>query len=241
MSFFSLKAQAVSLAAVAGFLDGYAYLAYKTYVSFMSGNTTLAGLKTGQALLLAVLPAGMGIACFLGGSFAGTWVADSKAAQAHRLIFGASAFLLAVFAALSLHGTPPAVPGIALLSFAMGLVNPALSKIGAEAVSLTFVTGTLNKIGGHLASAARGEVPADAQGLWDTYGYRARVEAGLWVGFFGGASLSGVLAPRFGAAVLSLPLAVLALFAAFSRANTPKAKTSGAGAPTAKTPARDPG
>ena len=242
MSFFSVKMQAVSLAAVAGFLDGYAFLTYKTYVSFMSGNTTTVGLKTGQSLFSAALPAGTAILFFLGGSFAGTWVADSKAAQAHRLIFGASAFLLAVFAVLSLHGTPPAVPGIALLSFAMGLVNPALSKIGAEAVSLTFVTGTLNKIGGHLASAARGEVPADAQGDWDTYGYRARVEAGLWAGFFGGAILSGVLAPRFGAGTLLLPLLVLTLFAVFSRAaNTPAAKTSGAGAPTAKTPAHGPG
>ncbi len=236
MSFFSLKAQAVSLAAVAGFLDGYAYLAYKTYVSFMSGNTTLAGLKSGQALFPAVLPAGTAIACFLGGSFAGTWVAASKTAQAHRFLFGAAAVLLALFAALSRHGTPPAVPGIALLSFAMGLVNPALSKIGAEAVSLTFVTGTLNKIGGHLASAARQQVPSDAQGPWDTHGHRARVEAGLWAGFFGGAVLSGVLAPRFEAEALLLPLVVLALFATFSQA-----KMSGAGAAKLKTLGHGPG
>jgi hypothetical protein len=43
---------------------------------------------------------------------------------------------------------------IALLSLSMGMTNPALAKIGAESVSLTFVTGTLNRIGGHLASAA---------------------------------------------------------------------------------------
>ena len=234
MSFFSLNLQAVCLGAVAGFLDGYAFLAYKTYVSFMSGNTTLAGLKSGQALFAAAWPAGTAIVFFLGGSFVGTWTAASKSAQAHRLIFGASAVLLAVFVAFSLHGTPAAVPGIALLSFAMGLVNPALSKIGAEAVSLTFVTGTLNKIGGHLASAARRETPPDAQGPWDTYGYRARVEAGLWAGFFGGAVLSGFLAPRFGAGALLLPLLVLALFAGFSRAKTSGAvqRTSKAGSPS---------
>jgi len=33
-------------------------------------------------------------------------------------------------------------------------MNPAFSKIGAESVSLTFVTGNLSRIGGHLASAA---------------------------------------------------------------------------------------
>ena len=240
MSSFNLKLQAVCLA-VAGFLDGYAYSVYKTYVSFMSGNTTLAGLETGQALLAAALPAGAAIACFLGGSFAGTWAAASKAAQAHRLIFGASAVLLAVFAALSRHGTPPAVSGIALLSFSMGLVNPALSKIGAEAISLTFVTGTLNKIGGHLASAARGETPSDSQGLWDTHAYRARVEAGLWAGFFGGAALSGALAPRFGLPTLLLPLSALTLFAAFSHVKISEPKTSDAGAAKPKTPGHGPG
>jgi uncharacterized membrane protein YoaK (UPF0700 family) len=37
-------ALAVFLALVAGYLDGYGLLVLGTYVSFMSGNTTLAGL-----------------------------------------------------------------------------------------------------------------------------------------------------------------------------------------------------
>lgn len=234
MSFFSLKAQAVCLAAVAGFLDGYAYLTYKTYVSFMSGNTTLAGLTTGQGLFSAALLSGTAIVFFLGGSFAGTWMANSKSLQSHRLIFGVSALLLATFAALSLYAAPSAAIGIALLSSAMGMVNPALSKIGAEAISLTFVTGTLNKIGTHLALAARHITPADMQGPWDTHSYRAQVEAGLWAGFLSGAMLSGVLAPRFGTWTLLLPLTVLALFAALGRA-----KTSSADAAKVATPDHD--
>src|ERR1039458_2618832 len=39
---------AVFLALVAGYLDGYGLLVLGTYVSFMSGNTTFAGLKSGQ-------------------------------------------------------------------------------------------------------------------------------------------------------------------------------------------------
>jgi len=34
-----------------------------------------------------------------------------------------------------------------MLNLAMGKMNPALSKVGAESVSLTFVAGTLNRIG----------------------------------------------------------------------------------------------
>jgi uncharacterized membrane protein YoaK (UPF0700 family) len=40
---------AVLLALIAGYLDGYGLLSLKTYVSFMSGNTTFTGLKSGQA------------------------------------------------------------------------------------------------------------------------------------------------------------------------------------------------
>jgi Cupin len=53
---------------------------------------------------------------------------------------------------------------IAMLSVPMGMMNPALSKIGAESVSLTFVTGNLRRIGGHLASAAGRNPLPDAQG-----------------------------------------------------------------------------
>jgi len=41
-------ASAVLLALLAGYLDGYGLLVLGTYVSFMSGNTTFAGLKSGQ-------------------------------------------------------------------------------------------------------------------------------------------------------------------------------------------------
>ena len=82
---------------------------------------------------------------------------------------------------------------IALLSFGTGMLNPALSHIGAEAVSLTFVTGTLSRIGSHLALAlGRTPVPA-SEGPWDTHLYRARISAQLWASFISGAVLSGMV------------------------------------------------
>ncbi len=49
---------------------------------------------------------------------------------------------------------------IAILSLAMGMLNVAMSRLGAEPVSLTFVTGTLARVGtppgaGAAAGAAR--------------------------------------------------------------------------------------
>jgi len=79
----------------------------------------------------------------------------------------------------------------------MGMMNPALSKVGVESVSLTFVTGTLNRTGGHLAAAAgRKPLPA-AQPSGDSYLARAGVDASVWSGFLVGAGLSGMAGSHF--------------------------------------------
>ena len=68
---------AIHLALIAGYVDAYALLAYGTYVSFMSGNTTQTGSMAGQGRLLAALPSAVAIVFFVAGSFAGTWLTQS--------------------------------------------------------------------------------------------------------------------------------------------------------------------
>ena len=96
------------------------------------------------------------------------------------------------------HSSLDANLGIAMLSSAMGLLNPAVSRTGTEPQSLTFVTGTLNKIGGHLALAARRERPSDSEGAGDTHLHRALLEGYIWAGFLAGAVLSGLAASWLG-------------------------------------------
>jgi uncharacterized membrane protein YoaK (UPF0700 family) len=79
------------------------------------------------------------------------------------------------------------------VGFGNGMVNPALSKIGAESVSMTFMTGTLSRIGSHLALALKGSRLPASEGPWDTHLYRAGLDARLWASFFCGAILSGFL------------------------------------------------
>ncbi len=185
-------ASAVFLALIAGYLDGYGLLFLGTYVSFMSGNTTFAGLKSGQGNIHAALPSAIAIVFFVSGSFLGNLLTQSKLRQSHRLIFFVVASLLATVAGVERHGLWNAGAEIALLSLAMGMMNPALSKVGAESVSLTFVTGTLNRIGGHLAAAAgRKPLPVE-HGPRDSHLARARIDAGIWSGFLVGAGLSGM-------------------------------------------------
>jgi uncharacterized membrane protein YoaK (UPF0700 family) len=210
---------AICLALTAGYLDGYGLLVLGTYVSFMSGNTTMAGLSIGQANLLAALSPGVAIVSFVAGSLVGNLVTHSRLRHGHRVLFGFVAALLVVVWRLS-HNTMLANVNIAGLGFGMGMVNPALSRIGAEAVSLTFVTGTLSRIGSHLAFALwRAPVPAP-EGSWDTHLYRARIDAQLWASFISGAALSGMVMSVTKNFVLLPGIAMMVVLALVSPAET---------------------
>jgi uncharacterized membrane protein YoaK (UPF0700 family) len=174
-------ATAVFLALIAGYLDGYGLLFLKTNVSFMIGNTTFTGLKSGQANFQAALPSAIAIVFFVTGSFLGNLFTQSRLRYSHRMIFGLTAGLLATVASLERHGLWNAAAEIAMLSMAMGMMNPALSKVGAESVSLTFVTGTLSRIGGDLASAAGQKPLPDGRGPADSHLARARIDASVLV------------------------------------------------------------
>jgi uncharacterized membrane protein YoaK (UPF0700 family) len=217
---------AVVLALVAGYLDGYGLFVLGTYVSFMSGNTTFAGLKSGQGNFPAALPSAIAILFFATGSFLGNLFAQSRLRYSHRLIFGLIAGLVATVGGIERHGLWNAPAEIALLSMAMGMMNPALSKVGAESVSLTFVTGTLNRIGGHLAAAAGRKPLSEGQGPGDSHLARARIDASIWSGFLVGAALSGMAASRFQMWALLPPCIVMIALGLFSECATPSPEKS---------------
>jgi uncharacterized membrane protein YoaK (UPF0700 family) len=216
-------AGAIFCAVVAGYLDGYGLLFLKTYVSFMSGNTTSTGVMIGSAKFGAASNAALAITCFVAGSFFGSLLAESKARHIHRVSFATVAVLLGAVAGLEWSGPANTAFEIALLCLAMGVVNPALTKIGVEPVSLTFVTGTLNRIGGHLASAVGQKPLKDSNREGDSHLRRAGIDASVWCGFIGGAVLAGMLLPSVRAWALLPPCAVMVLLGLFSdRAPTPE-------------------
>ena len=99
----------------------------------------------------------------------------------------------------------------------MGVMNCALARVGAQPVSLTFVTGSLSRVGSNLALAVTRAPLRDAQGPWDTHLRRALLLSRIWVGFLIGALLSGAATPRYGAWVLLPPALILSVLAAFDR------------------------
>ena len=210
------KMQAICLALVAGYVDGYALRLFGAYVSFMSGNTTFTGMKLGQGYLNAAIPTALAIAGFFTGSFVGNWLAHSQIRNPPRLLLAASATLLTCFIVLNWHSTANLATAIPILSIAMGMINPAVSRVGQESVSLTFVTGTLNRIGSHLAQAAHHKQPEDAEDPTDTHLHRAFIEASVWIRFLLGAILSA-LAHSLGSLCLLPPLLILVTFALIPR------------------------
>jgi uncharacterized membrane protein YoaK (UPF0700 family) len=210
---------AISLALIAGYVDAYGIVVFSTYVSFMSGNTTQAGVTIGQGDLLVALSSGLAIVFFVTGSCAATCLACSRPRHSRQLLFGVVAALLGTNIGLTQTGWMNTCAGIATLSLSMGLMNNMLSRVGAEAVSLTFVTGTLNRLGSHLALAINQAVPDDAQGPWDTHLRRAALLALIWTGFLTGAVLCGATIRYCGVWVLLLPGLILLALALFWRDN----------------------
>jgi uncharacterized membrane protein YoaK (UPF0700 family) len=211
------KWKAVALAMVAGIVDGYGIITYRTYLSYMSGNTTQTGYKIGQLDFAAAAPSAIAIVFFVGGSFAGSFLVHSNARRPHWLVFGlVTASLAAIIGLTQLRFMSSSVH-IAVLSFAMGAMTMALTRVGAQQVRLTFVTGTLHSLGEHLALAVRHAPLRDSQGAWDTHIRRAALLACIWGGFLAGALLSGAGTPQFGAWILLLPIAMLSALTLLDR------------------------
>ena len=213
-------ALAIFLALIAGYLDGYGLLFLGVFVSFMSGNTTTAGLKSGQFNFHAAVPSAIAVLFFVSGSFFANLISQSKLRHSHRMIFFAVAGLLATVVALERHGLSNAAAEIAMLSVAMGMTNPALTKIGGESMSITFVTGTLNRVGGHLAAAVARKPLPELHGLGDSHLARARIDASVWSGFLVGAALSGMAGPHFRLWALLPPCVVMIALSLFSKPST---------------------
>jgi uncharacterized membrane protein YoaK (UPF0700 family) len=208
---------AAALALIAGFIDAYGMITYGVFVSFMSGNTTQTGYQTAEGAFGPASLSALAILFFVVGSFAGTLMVEFAGRYARRVLYCVVAAALAAIAGLTQLGMLPGAFAIAAISVAMGVMNNALSRVGAQAVSLTFVTGSLSRVGSSLALALRRAPLRDAQGPWDTHLRRALLLARLWLGFLVGAFLSGATTPRYGAVVLSAPALILAVLAVFDR------------------------
>jgi uncharacterized membrane protein YoaK (UPF0700 family) len=202
-------ARVLLLVGVAGYVDAFGLLNFQTFVSFMSGNTTTAGLEIGLASAGAALPPLFAVVFFVVGVFLGAMIAVANPVRAQQLCFALVAALIAAFMIAARGGGLNNLVSIATLSLAMGLLNTTVSRIGVEPVNVGYVSGTLSKMADHAARAVARQPLPDAQARWDTHAWRALLLAGVWTVFFVGAILSGAATVRFGADALLVPFAAL--------------------------------
>ncbi|PYE84536.1 YoaK family protein [Pseudoroseicyclus aestuarii] len=198
---------AVALAALAGAVDAIGFLHFgELYVSFMSGNTTQAGLDAAAGRVSGVGAALSLIAAFVTGVVAGELAGAGAGRWRIAVLLAVLALSLAgVTALVAAQGRPTAATG-PLLALVMGLQNAVLHRQGAAGLALTYVTGTLVNLGRALADAAMGRGP-----------WRVALRfAGLWAGLCTGAVLGAVLAMRDAGLALGCAAGAAALLCALS-------------------------
>ncbi|MEI9906160.1 MAG: YoaK family protein [Asticcacaulis sp.] len=146
----------VGAAALAGFIDAMGFLQLRgLFVSFMSGNSTqlAVNLARGAWPVVGVLAAILGL--FVGGTFIGTLAAHFCTVRTRvPAVIGLSSGLLV--AAGVAEAFNQSILVVALMTLAMGVENAAFLRNGEVVVGLTYMTGTLVKLGQKLAVVVLG-------------------------------------------------------------------------------------
>jgi uncharacterized membrane protein YoaK (UPF0700 family) len=191
---------AAGLCALAGFVDATAFISLGGFfVSFMSGNTTRFAVGLARGAGAAALGAGL-IAAFVLGVMAGTLLRRRAVKNQAAWVLALVAILLAFAAAL---GTTRFLTGSGLaMALAMGAENAVFEREGEVHIGLTYMTGTLVKLGQHLLNALCG-IEGRA---WRSYLL-------LWLGLAGGAVTGALLHPLLGLGGLWIAALAAALFA----------------------------
>lgn len=158
---------AAGLTANAGFVDGLFFIHLGGYfVSFMSGNSTRAAAELAQGNFGAWIAASSIILAFIIGVMLSSFAvrfgpkrfhqpADSllseRVAPHGSAVWMAYALMLLGGSAAVISATEPAAPFI--VAAATGAINGTFTRRGEVTVGLTYMTGTLVKMGQSLASA----------------------------------------------------------------------------------------
>ena len=136
---------AACLSALAGYVDAIGFLGTGGFfVSFMSGNSTRFGVGVVDSLGFA-LTAGALVGAFVLGVMAASFIGRGAGPRRQEgVMFFVAASLVA--AASVAHVAPP-LATFALVAFAMGAENMLFEADGEVRIGLTYMTGTLVKIG----------------------------------------------------------------------------------------------
>jgi uncharacterized membrane protein YoaK (UPF0700 family) len=195
-------ALAAGLSAVAGYVDAIGFLKLGGFfVSFMSGNSTRLGVGIATGDWAMARTALMLIGLFVVGATLGALVARAAGEGRRSWVLALEAGLLATGAGLIGLGFGPAGAGAVVL--AMGAENAVFQRNGDVGLGLTYMTGTLVKIGQRIAAALTG----GDRWAWVPF-------ACLWLGLASGGALGAFAYLRWGVLALWAAAALVAVLAA---------------------------
>lgn len=149
-------ALAIGLSALAGYVDAIGFLHLGGFfVAFMSGNSTRLGVAlAGMHWFNAAIAAGL-IGSFVGGVVLAELLARLVGDRWRRAaVLLMQAVMLIAAAALHFEGWTK--PGVALMAVAMGTENTIFRRNGEVTIGLTYMTGTLVKMGQNICVALTG-------------------------------------------------------------------------------------
>jgi uncharacterized membrane protein YoaK (UPF0700 family) len=205
-----LKLMAACLSALAGYVDAIGFIKLGGFfVSFMSGNSTRLAVGLAQGSSQALLAAGL-VIMFVTGVVTGALAGKAANNHRRRAVLILVTTLLAAAGALGALGVPSAAIGAMVL--AMGAENAVFEQDGEIHIGLTYMTGTLVKLGQRLAMALVG----GARWAWRPYLL-------LWLGLILGATAGAAVYPYWGLSGLWVAAAAAALLAVTIPENSPAA------------------
>lgn len=184
----------------AGYVDAVGFMMTGGFfVSFMSGNSTrlAVGLVDGAAYAALALSL---IAAFVAGASIGALVGRMAKDRRGLAVLILVSLLLAAAATLASCGADRLA--ILMLALAMGAENTIFAEDGEVRISLTYMTGTLVKLGKNITNALLGGAPFG----WVPYFL-------LWLGLVIGAALGAGAYVHAGPNALWLAAAAMAALA----------------------------
>lgn len=152
-------ALACALSALAGYVDGVGFIHLGgLFISFMSGNSTRLGVMIAELNWPKALEALKLIALFVVGAGLGSLVGHGRGRHRQWMLLVTETLLLGAGGLAYLLGAPDIT--IIAIVLAMGLENAMFQADGgATGIALTYMTGTLVRIGQLLAAALQGGSP----------------------------------------------------------------------------------
>lgn len=202
----------LAIACTAAYMDAVGFLLFSgVYLSFMSGNTTRAAVLLGKGAWQDVVPVMCVFPAFVLGGAIGTMMMNMFDRSRRSIVLFIAAIALAIASLLEggqlSRSHEVRLGPLLLLTATMGLLNPMVQRVDRVSIGLTYVTGTLAKLGSAIGSEMSNRGSNSDKDQTESI----LILTTVWLAFLIGAIGGGLAAACYGLRCIIAP--AVALFA----------------------------